>query len=159
MTAVSFFADVARTGTIAGLGLGSSAAQIREALGDQFLEDRRKKSLRFDYGLLEFNLFSGVCEGIAVQIHRLAQGLDDLIPEVLIPTLTELSTTMSFEMFRAEVERGDDCSVEELPPQTGYRCYRVKNSPAEIYAVDETYGDDEDMAPGDLWSIMISGAP
>jgi hypothetical protein len=159
MTAVRFFADVARTGTIAGVGLGSSAEDIREALGDQFLEDRRKKSLRLDYGLLEFNLFSGVCEGIAVQIHRLAQGLDDLIPEALAPTLAELTNTMSFDMFRVEVERGGDCSIEELPPQTGYRCYRVKDSPAEIYVVDETYGDDENMAPGDLWSIMISGAP
>ncbi|MGH9338551.1 MAG: hypothetical protein ACRD1R_02930 [Acidobacteriota bacterium] len=71
MIAINFLARVALTGEVAGVGLGSSVEQIRDALGLERVSDRRKKSLRLDYGLFEFSLFSGSCEGIAVQVHRL----------------------------------------------------------------------------------------
>lgn len=83
MTGISFLASVAVTGAVAGLGLGSSAEQIRDTFGDRCVADRRKKSLRLDYGLLEFSLFAGSCESIAVQVHRLATGFEGLVPEAL----------------------------------------------------------------------------
>ena len=157
MTAISFLARVAMTGTVAGLGLGSSAEQVRDTLGDQCIADRRKKSLRLDYGLLEFSLFAGSCEGIAVQVHRLTDGPEQVIPDALRPSLPEVPRTVSFEALRSEIERDCSYSLEELRRQSGYRCYRVAKSHVILFVVDEFASEGESLAPGDLWSIMISG--
>ncbi|WDO05893.1 hypothetical protein ME763_09570 [Streptomyces murinus] len=157
MTAISFLARVAVTGTVAGLGLGSSADQVRDALGDQCVADRRKKSLRLDYGLLEFSLFAGFCEGIAIQVHRLTGRPEQVIPDALRPFLSGLSRTVSFEALRSEIERDGSYFLEELQGQSGYRCYRVARSHVVLFVVDEFASEGELLAPGDLWSIMISG--
>ncbi|MFJ6984369.1 MULTISPECIES: hypothetical protein [unclassified Streptomyces] len=119
MTAIKFLARAAMTGTVAGLGLGSSAEQVRDALGDQCIADRKKKSLRLDYGLLEFSFFAGSCEGIAVQVHRLTDGPERVIPDTLRPSLSDLSRTVSFEALRSEIERDGSCSLGELRRQSG----------------------------------------
>lgn len=137
MRATSFLASVAATETVAGLGLGVSPGQIRDALGDQCIADRRKKSLRLDYGLLEFNLFAGSCETIAVQVHRLANGIEGLIPSALSVYFQEASREVPFEALRNEIERGGTCLLEELQSQHGYRRYRVAESHVNLYVVDE----------------------
>ncbi|MFE1960536.1 hypothetical protein [Streptomyces sp. NPDC059479] len=157
MRATSFLASVIMTGTVAGLGLGASREQIREALGDQCLADQRKKSLRLDYGILEFNLFAGRCETIAVQVHRLANGIEGLIPPVLSAYFQGISRGISFGALRDEIEKDGTCLLEELQGQPGYRCYRVVKSHVNLYVVDEAAPEGDPFAPGDLWSIMISG--
>ncbi|GAA1660732.1 hypothetical protein [Fodinicola feengrottensis] len=77
MTAIDYLAAVVGTGTVAGVGLGASPEQIRDALGSECVADRRKKFLRLDYGLLEFNLFVGSCENIAIQAIALRMELMD----------------------------------------------------------------------------------
>ncbi|MFJ2782273.1 MULTISPECIES: hypothetical protein [unclassified Kitasatospora] len=157
MTVISFLASAAVTGTVAGLGLGASPGQIRDALGGQCIADRRKKSLRLDYGLLEFNLFEGSCETIAMQVHRLANGTEGLVPSVLSAYFQGLSRGIPFQALRDEIERDGTCLLEELQRQHGYRCYRVAKSHVNLYVVDEVAPKGEPLAPGDLWSIMISG--
>lgn len=157
MRAVTFLAAAAVTGTVAGLGLGVSHQQIRDVLGGQCIVDQRRKSLRLDYGLLEFNLFAGVCETIAVQVHRLARGTEGLIPPILGEYFQGLSGGVSFESFRNEIERDGSHALEELEKQYGYRCYRVDESHVNLYVVDEVAPHGEHVASGDLWSIMISG--
>ena len=157
MRETSFLASVAVTGTVVGLGLGASAVEIRDALGDRFVADRRKKSLRLDYGLLEFNLFEGSCETIAVQVHRLASGIEGKIPSVLSTFFQGVPRRIPFEALRNEIERDGTCLLEELQRQHGYRCYRVIESHVNLYVVDEAAPVGGPFAPGDLWSIMISG--
>lgn len=156
MRAISFLASVAVTGTIAGLGLGASPVRIRDVLGDQCVADRRKKSLRLDYGLLEFNLFEGSCETIAVQVHRLASGIGGLIPAVLSAFFQDVPRRIQFESLRDEIERDGVYFLQELQKQHGYRCYRVAESHVNLYVVDEIAPEGEPFASGDLWSIMIS---
>ncbi|MEV7239396.1 hypothetical protein AB0N06_37685 [Streptomyces sp. NPDC051020] len=157
MRATSFLASVTVTETVAGLGLGASRGQIRETLGDQCLADQRKKSLRLDYGILEFNLFAGRCETIAVQVRRLANGIEGLIPPVLSTYFQGISKGIPFEALRNEIERDDACLLEELQGQPGYRRYRFVKSHVNLYVVDEVAPEGESFALGDLWSIMISG--
>ncbi|MFC8271383.1 hypothetical protein ACFUJR_02320 [Streptomyces sp. NPDC057271] len=156
MTAISFLAGAVVTGNVAGLGIGSSPGQIRDALGDQCVADRRKKSLRLDYGLLEFSLFAGSCETIGIQVHRLARGTDGLIPSALNAYFQGLSGGIPFDSLREEIEMGGTRLLEELQRQRGFRCYRVVESHVNLYVVDEV-APGEPLAPGDLWSIMISG--
>ncbi|MEU3981763.1 hypothetical protein AB0F77_16960 [Streptomyces sp. NPDC026672] len=156
MTAISFLARVAVTGNVAGLGLGSSADQVYDVLGGRCVADRRKKSLRLDYGLLEFSFFAGSCEGIAVQVHRLSGGAERVIPDSLRSSLSGLSRTVSFEALRRAIER-DGYFLEELRRQSGYRSYRVVKSHVILFVVDESAGEGELLTTGDLWSIMISG--
>ncbi len=158
MKLVAFLAAAAVSGTVARVGLGASQAMIRDELGDQCIADQRKKSLRLDYGLLEFNLSADRCESIAVQVHRLAHGAEGMIPPVLSAHIEEFSGRVLFESLRSEIERGGTSALEEIEKQYGYRCYRVAGSHVKIYVVDEVAAEGEPFASGDLWSIMISGA-
>lgn len=156
MRITSFLASAVATGTVAGVGLGVSSAQIRDTLGSQCVADRRKKSLRLDYGLLEFGLFADVCETVAIQVHRLAGGVDGMIPSVLGGKFQDFSGTVQFESVRREIEREGVVALEEVESQSGYRCYRVIEPHVGIYVVDEHLLGGDPFAPGDLWSVVIS---
>jgi hypothetical protein len=158
MTAIDYLAAVAGTGTVAGVGLGASPEQIRDALGSECVADRRKKSLRLDYGLLEFNLFAGSCENIAIQAHRLADGVDGLIPAPLLGSLDGIAERIVFDDLRGKVEDYFSCRLEEVQGQGGYRCYRIPEPHVLLYVVEEGLADLRSLRAGDLWSIMISGA-
>jgi hypothetical protein len=100
MGAIGYLARIAVTGTVAGIGIGASSEQIRDALGGGFVAARRRKSLRLDHGLLEFNLYAGSCENIAVQVHRLAGEVGGLIPDTLSGPLEGIADRVSFEYLR-----------------------------------------------------------
>lgn len=158
MTAIGYLARVACTGTVAGIGLGASLEQIRDALGSECVADRRKKSLRLDYGLLEFNLVAGSCENIAIQVHRLAGGVGGLIPGTLSGSLEGIAERIQFEDLRGKIEDDSPCRLEESQGQRGYRCYRIGESHVLLYVVEEGLSGAGSLRAGDLWSIMISGA-
>lgn len=158
MTGVDFFVHAAVTGSVMGLQLGSSVGQIRDTLGTRCVEDRSKKYLRMDYGLIEFGLFNGYCENIAIQVHRLASSAQVPMPDVLRNSLDDVGRRIPLSAVRAGVEKVGDHGLEELPRQAGYQCHRVIGTNHVLIVFDE--GSNEDWAPlqsGDLWSIMISG--
>ncbi|MEV6895416.1 hypothetical protein [Kribbella sp. NPDC051137] len=155
MSGAEFLAQMAVSGLVAGVGVGSSAEQIRDALGERCVADRRKRSLRMDYGLLEFSLFGGICESFAAQVHRLASG-GLVVPEPLKAAFVETSRTVSFVDLRVEVAR-KGASLEEGNSQSGYDSYRVEDSHVSIFVVNETSGNDF-PAVGDIWSIVVSKA-
>lgn len=157
MMAINFLADSAVTGTVAGLSLGASQARICQVLGDTYGADRRRKSLRLDYGLLEFGLYAGSCETIALQVHRLASGSYDLVPPVLRVYFEDFPGRVRFEDLRNKIEERGDLFLEELQKQHGYRNYRVGGSHVNLYVVDVDAREGGVLVPGDLWSIHISG--
>jgi hypothetical protein len=123
MTALDYLARAACTGTVAGIGLGASQEQIRDALGSKCIADRRKKFLRIDYGLLEFSLYAGSCTNIAIQAHRLSHGVDELVPDSLSELLEGITERISFEDLRRKIEDDLSCRLEEFPKQSWDRCY------------------------------------
>jgi hypothetical protein len=50
-----FYVDAVLSGAVLGVGRGSSAPQVEQALGREFLDDSRKQRMRRDYGLVEFH--------------------------------------------------------------------------------------------------------
>ncbi|MER7078942.1 hypothetical protein [Saccharopolyspora kobensis] len=155
MTVIGFLSNVAVTGTVAGVGVGSSTEDIYEALGNECVVDRNGKSLRLDYGIVEFALYAGCCEGVTVQAHRLVHGV--VIPDALKAAFSVQSDAISFSALRAEIEAGGDYSLEERGRQFGYRSYRVVNTHVILIVVDMSAGEGDLLAPGDLWSIAVSG--
>ncbi|MDX8031675.1 hypothetical protein SK803_15730 [Lentzea sp. BCCO 10_0856] len=156
MKALKFLVGVIATETVAGVGLGVSSERIRDTLGEQYVADRRKKSLRLDYGLLEFGLYADVCETISIQVHRLFGGTQGLVPEVLEDAFSGFSRSIRFESLCNEVERTEIYTLAEVVKQQGYRCYRVGNSSVIIYVVDEVASDSDHFSRGDVWSVVIS---
>ncbi|HTU76728.1 MAG TPA: hypothetical protein VMG38_24700 [Trebonia sp.] len=78
MGARSFLVDVIASGSVLGMGVGDTPDQVAGRLGDSFLEDKTRSSMRRDYGLVEFfwSRMSGrgpwLSAGFTVQVHRLA---------------------------------------------------------------------------------------
>ncbi|APU13258.1 MULTISPECIES: hypothetical protein [Actinoalloteichus] len=156
MRVVEFLAEAALTGKVAGLGLGVSAERIRDVLGNESVAGRTKKSLRLDYGILEFNFLSGSCETIGIQVHRLVHGSDGLIPAALDVSFREVEGAVHLGPVRNEIERGGGYSLEECQSQHGYRRYRVAGSHVNLYVVAETPPGSHLLAAEDLWSVLIS---
>ena len=69
----------------------------------------------------------------------------------------EVPRKIPFEDIRNEIERDGTYFLEELQGQHGYRRYRIVESHVNLYVIDEVAPEGEPFAPGDLWSIMISG--
>jgi hypothetical protein len=74
----NFLIDVVATGSVLGVGMGDAPEQMALRLGDGFLQDTTRLTMRRDYGLVEFfwSRRSGrdpwLSAGFAVQVHRLA---------------------------------------------------------------------------------------
>lgn len=155
---VESLAEIICTSTVSGVGIGSSLEGIREALGEELVSDRKKKSLRLDYGILEFSLYSNVCESFTVQVHRVAAHPDVGTAGVLPDGRRVDFDSVSLEELREVLLRKCSIRLEELKPQGGYRCYRVSDRHTTIFAVsDEEFGFDT-LAIGDVWSISVAGA-
>jgi hypothetical protein len=75
-----FLLDVIAAGSVLGLGVGDTPDQVAGRLGDVFLEDKTRSSMRRDYGLVEFFWSRRSAEdpwlsaGFTVQVHRLGTG-------------------------------------------------------------------------------------
>ncbi|GAB3925320.1 hypothetical protein GCM10029976_018390 [Kribbella albertanoniae] len=158
MSIVSFLADAAVTGKVADLGLGSRPEKVRGVLGPEGCADRKKKSLRLDYGLVEFAFYDGLCEGIFIQVHRLLNGPDEVVPDAFRLSFPGISRTVSFDAVRSDIEGRGGYYLEGLRAQTGYRHYRIAGSAVVLIVNDEPARDAEQLAAGDLWSIQISAA-
>jgi hypothetical protein len=74
----SFLVDVIASGSVLGMGVGDTPEQVAGRLGDSFLEDKTRSSMRRDYGLVEFfwsrmsSRGPWLSAGFTVQVHRLA---------------------------------------------------------------------------------------
>jgi hypothetical protein len=75
-----FLLDVIAAGSVLGMGVGDTPDQVAGRLGDVFMEDTTRSSMRRDYGLVEFFWSRRTASdpwlsaGFTVQVHRLATG-------------------------------------------------------------------------------------
>jgi hypothetical protein len=74
----NFLIDVVASGSVLGVGMGDTPDQVAARLGDRFLEDSTRLTMRRDFGLVEFfwsrrsRRDPWLSAGFAVQVHRLA---------------------------------------------------------------------------------------
>jgi hypothetical protein len=153
--------QVASSGAFYGCRPGMSLAEISEILPPHFVDEvtgRKTKTLRRDYGLVEFS-FEGApnwrCSGAILQIHRLAH-------EEMLHAARDVWRDIEFYgrtswLEVVEAERRIGQVVFEGPfRQHGVQCYRSIPSPAEILVLDDpAYGADDAIKSNDVWSLNL----
>ncbi|MEU5953042.1 hypothetical protein [Streptomyces sp. NPDC047525] len=159
MSDVDFYVGATLQNEILGVPLGASPEDWEASLGGDFLDDVRKSRMRRDYGLVEvaFVKRDGVWESMtaSLQIHRMARGLEDIVPPPLTHTYGAFAELMPFDLFH-EVLQGQGGSLEEVadPSTGGFRQFREPLTGSCLYVTDES--SPGGMQPGSLWSIVLS---
>ncbi|WP_371790085.1 hypothetical protein OG285_03075 [Streptomyces sp. NBC_01471] len=159
MSDMGFYVDAMMRNAVLGIPMGAPPEAWEAELGGEFLDDVRKSRMRRDYGLIEIAFIrnSGVWESVtaSVQIHRLARGLEDVVPAPLTHAFGAFSECVWFDPFRVELEARGGRLVEVVDSSgRGATEYREAEAGTSVYVVGEPpVGDRE---PGSLWSIVLS---
>ncbi|MFH8290836.1 hypothetical protein [Streptomyces sp. NPDC018059] len=161
MTDIDFYVEATLKKTLLGVPLGSAPEEWESRLGGDFLDDVRKSRMRRDYGLIEiaFVRSAGSWRSVSasLQIHRMARGLDGVVPRPLTDVHGDFSRHVPLDVFRAALQaRGG--ILEELtePVAGGFRQFREKSTRTSLYVTGKSpQGAAE---PGTLWSIIVQYA-
>jgi hypothetical protein len=121
-----FLVDVIASGSIFGMGMGDTPDQVAGRLGDRFLEDTTRLTMRRDYGLVEFfwsrrsAADPWLSAGFTVQVHRLAAD-----PAIMDGPWGRVRQRVRFADLRAELDRlGFHCAdITVQADRPGWRRY------------------------------------
>jgi hypothetical protein len=145
---LDFFIEVMVTGAVCAVGVDSSPEAVARALGEGFVEDRDRRQLRRDYGLVEFfwHRRSGADDwepaGFTVQAHRLTSAdQPDLVAGELVRRYGEFDRRLPFAVLDGELRRLG-YELTEVSGDGDYRRYWLAESRALLIVTE-----------GDLWSI------
>ncbi|MGC4876807.1 hypothetical protein ACLQ26_11185 [Micromonospora sp. DT43] len=160
MIDLAFYVDAARSGSILGVGPGSTADEIQNALGRDFVDDARRGRMRRDYGLVEFQFNrsgSGwLCFGMAIQVHRLPSGGTRIIPAALRDRYGQLAASVDADLFaQALAMRGGQIVREGVEGE--FTRYRVDGTSSFVHVHEERQELIGEGGSGDVWSIEIRG--
>ncbi|MWA12850.1 hypothetical protein [Streptomyces sp. BA2] len=159
MSDIHFYVEATLRNEVLGVLLGASPEAWEASLGGDFLDDVQRSRMRRDYGLIEvaFVKRNGIWESVtvSVQIHRLARGLEDVVPQSLTDAYGEFSEYVPFDLFHeALLTRGGRLEEVEEPSTGGFRQFREPKAQSHLYVTGET--SPGDMRPGSVWSIVLS---
>jgi hypothetical protein len=148
-----------------GVGLGATPTDVEAAWGKGFIDDLHKRGriMRRDYGLAEFTFRKDgdwICSGIGVQVHRLAENGNSIVPAAVLDIYHQFPATVSFRELDLVVQgRGVHLEVQDSPG-TGFVKYAVPDKGNYLFAVqdDETLLFPSEMRSGDVWAIYIEKA-
>ncbi|WP_194891269.1 hypothetical protein [Catenulispora pinisilvae] len=158
---MDFYLDAILAGKILGSGIGDPPGAMQEALGSDYLDDLYKGIKRRDYGLIEFayqNDNGWVCRGVSIQVHRLAGGGADLVPE---PVLASYGAFGRYVELDGVVEglhgRGVGEDMIQRVAGRGFDELRIASCRATAFAVNDL-NCERGTKPGigDVWTISIS---
>lgn len=162
MSDIDFYVEATLRQTILGLPLGASPEEWESRLGSEFLDDARKGRMRRDYGLIEiaFVKRAGTWESVSasLQLHRMARGLDGIVPRPLTDVHGEFSVRVPLDVFhRALRAQGGELEESTEPSSGGFRQFRETSRGTAVYVTDGTgQGAAE---PESLWSIIVQRDP
>ncbi|MET8685875.1 hypothetical protein ABZV77_16800 [Streptomyces sp. NPDC004732] len=159
MSDIDFYVETVLRQTVLGVPLGSSPEEWENKLGGDFLDDARKGRMRRDYGLVEiaFVRRAGAWESVSVslQIHRMARGLDGIVPRPLTDIHGDFSPQVPLDVFlRALRAQGGDLEEGTEPSSGGFRQFRETSTGTTLYVADGS-GQDALLEPASLWSIIV----
>jgi hypothetical protein len=159
---LDFYALAATHGTVLGIGVGATPAQVEELFGEDFLDDRQRGMFRRDYGLLEFAFYRDSfweCRAISIQIHRLLTVGGDVLPSVLRNEFGRFSSRVTIASLARAINRhGYHLTREPSGGSEHFVRMTVQESAVEIIVVgDLVTGDLNSHEPGDVWSILLPG--
>ncbi|MFC7818312.1 hypothetical protein ACFUAC_30455 [Streptomyces sp. NPDC057148] len=158
-----FVAEVIRTGSALGFGVGTRLEEATLSLPLDYVDDvqgrGKDKVLRRDYGILEVTCgqpSDWVVQTVSVQMHRLAS-LPDLRRAVSENLQIDCEPYTSWQEVAGELKGHGD--VELVEPQLDYSGYRVvsaRSTGVSAYVVkDPEVTRGVYPADGDLWSLEI----
>ncbi|MFI7173471.1 hypothetical protein [Streptomyces spororaveus] len=161
MNALEFCVEVLRSGTVQNLGLDAQPAEWEAQLGGDYVDDVRKGRMRRDFGLVELSFTRGTdgwqCVESSIQIHRLATGEPDVVPNPLIKKHGRFEERINFrdleERMAAEgirLRRIDDRLQEP------HARFAVAESAAILHVVTAELGGMGRPHKGDVWSISLA---
>ncbi|WP_406446409.1 hypothetical protein OHB14_45190 [Streptomyces sp. NBC_01613] len=161
MSDIDFYVTAATRNEVLGVPLGTPPETWEEALGDDFLDDVQKSRMRRDYGLVEisFTKRNGVWESVSVslQIHRLAHGLEGMVPPPLTRAYGMFSERVEFDHFCTELQARGGALEEVADASIGGFChFRESAAQSSVYVVKEP--PHNGLKAGTLWSIVLSRA-
>ncbi|MFF1381156.1 hypothetical protein [Streptomyces sp. NPDC058308] len=158
MPDIDFYVTATLRNEVLEIPLGTPPEAWEEGLGDDFLDDAQKSHMRRDYGLIEvaFTKRDGLWESVSasLQIHRLAHGLEGMVPLPLARSYGEFSERMGFDQFRTALQTLGG-ALEEVadPSMGGFSHFREATARSSVYVVEEPPHDG--LEPGTLWSIVL----
>ncbi|HEV2635377.1 MAG TPA: hypothetical protein VGX23_09545 [Actinocrinis sp.] len=158
----TFYRDFAATGEVLGCSTDSSPEAWAAALGPRFADDRVKKRLRRDYGLIEVNFFrvDGVwgCFSVSVQAHRLGWGEEAAVPEPLVAAYGPFPARVAAADLLAELEAAGSPAAR-VP---GREIFHVPSSNVHLYLAEQGADSGQSgsvLRKGDVWSLIKSPVP
>lgn len=161
MDHLDFFVTALRDGTVNGVGRGSTKEAMTAALGHDFVDDtdKRGRSGRCDYGLLEFGMDrrdgAWVVSGVSVQVYRLAQG--DPPPAPVVQRYGRFpERTPAAALFAALERSGVPVRSHTHPADAPYQRFRVGGASDAELLVHYRDGDEDaglGLRDGDLYSL------
>ncbi|MFH8885283.1 hypothetical protein [Streptomyces californicus] len=171
MSAVNFYAHVAVSGGVLGVGIDAGPNDWEAALGTTCLDVPGGGLLRRDYGLVEINFSPDrpgrhgqmSCFGFGVKIQRLLYDRSpSTVPPPLVRAYGEFAPRVSFGELRAAIlALGRTVALDERGTSSDMDRYRVSASAARIHVVTDSdpYGtgtpDPDGHQKGDVWSIDV----
>ncbi|TLS41834.1 hypothetical protein FE633_34055 [Streptomyces montanus] len=144
---------------VLGVPVGAPPERWEEGLGGDFLDDVQKSRMRRDYGLVEvaFTKRDGHWESVSasLQIHRLARGLEGMVPAPLERAYGKFQERVGFDPFRTVLQaRGGALEEVADASMAGFGHFRETTAHSSVYVVnDPPHGD---LRSGALWSIVLS---
>jgi hypothetical protein len=160
MSLLDFLADFAATGRVGGAGIYSTPEQWQQVLGEDFIDDRAKKRLRRDYGLVELG-FARVdggwrCGTVSMQVHRLSR--DPKIGPVSVRAeYGDFPTSIAVDDLHAAVgRRGHPPTLIDDADRSEYTRYVVPASKVLILAVSWDRATEDGPPAGAIWSLALS---
>jgi hypothetical protein len=161
MNYIDFLLDTLTTGSALGIRPGSTEETVESAWGSGFMEDvhKRRKMKRWDYGLAEFSFSRDpgwVCTGFTIQLHRLADHGNSIVPTTVSSIYGEFPKTVSLTTLTDELQRIGANLHEKETPGGGYDTYAIPEANSHLYVVQgEITAPGNGCGPGDIWSIAV----
>ncbi|MEU1022235.1 hypothetical protein ABZ366_09100 [Streptomyces sp. NPDC005904] len=154
---MDFYVAATLRNEVAGIPLGAPPEAWEEGLGDDFLDDIQRSYMRRDYGLIEIAFIkrAGLWESVStsLQIHRLAHGIDGVVPLSLARSYGDFSRHVGFDTFRTALQ-AQGGALEEVDDLSmgGFNHFREATARSSVYVVKEPPHDG--LEPDVLWSIV-----
>lgn len=159
MSACQFLVEVLKSGAVQGLGLDAQPDAWEAMLGSGYVDDVRKGRMRRDYGLVELSFFKEgdiwQCFEVSLQVHRLAMGIPDVVPDSLIEEYGKLESRVRFSDLQANAT-AEGLQLAQIRDPGGHLHSRfsVMESKAIVHVLEADSGDN--LRQGDIWSVSLA---
>lgn len=161
-TDIDLYRQVVQHEGIGGPTADSTPEEWERALPGDFLEDKRKKFMRRDYGLVEV-FFVRVdqqwsCSGFTIQVHRLSDGGEGSVPAYLREKYGDFRSSVRIEELTASLE-GADLPLTRMENYSGkeFSQFKSPSGRVAVYVLTDPLPDSAHrISRGEFWSISVT---